>query len=56
MLFIFDILGRMRGLERRSLMLYLVIQASLNLISPIVGVLFIPNKLFKSDFRWCRTV
>jgi hypothetical protein len=32
-----------------------VIQASLNLILPIVGVLFIPNKLFRSDFRWCRT-
>jgi hypothetical protein len=48
---IFDILGRMRGSERRSLMLYPVIQASLNLKLPIVGVLFIPNKLFKSDFR-----
>jgi hypothetical protein len=33
-----------------------VIQASLNSILPIVGVLFIPNKHFKSDFRWCRTV
>jgi hypothetical protein len=47
----------MRGFEGRSSMLLIpVIQASLNLILAIVGVLFIPNKLFSGDFRWCRTV
>jgi hypothetical protein len=33
-----------------------LVQATLNLILPIVGVLFIPNKLFRSDCRWCRTI